>query len=303
MLPARGNCVLKILGTSDTPKTVFKRVIYGSRLRNTELDHCMHYLTFVLFNSLSVPFHFLFIPLFLKHCSFRYHSSNLSTLPAPLCRSSLFQYTSSALCLSPPWKYCAATLAAFVKPHTSSQRLEPMYLKHSSEPLKVIISFVNVRKIRRPWHSGYGLEGGVVAYRTFYSPPAVPQNWGWIPGEVHSLQTGSRDHSASYPVGTGDSVKRPGREAHRSSPPSAEVKKASNYAFTRRHFFIARCLILVQGQISVRCLFRSGWGWGWGWWWWIKSEICRSSGWGDIGNEGVKKMVNRKGKMIKVEQQ
>jgi hypothetical protein len=44
----------------------------------------------------------------------------------------------------------------------------------------------------------------------------------------HPVQTGSRAHPASFPVGTEPlflGLKRPGREADRSSPPSAEVKE------------------------------------------------------------------------------
>jgi hypothetical protein len=41
------------------------------------------------------------------------------------------------------------------------------------------------------------------------------------------METGSRTHPASYPVGTGadfPEIKRPGREADHSPPSSAEVK-------------------------------------------------------------------------------
>jgi len=44
----------------------------------------------------------------------------------------------------------------------------------------------------------------------------------------HRVLNGSGAHSASYPMGTGDSfsgVKRPGREADHSPPSSAKVKK------------------------------------------------------------------------------
>jgi hypothetical protein len=44
---------------------------------------------------------------------------------------------------------------------------------------------------------------------------------------LHSVQTGSGTHPASYPLGTGalsSEVKRPGREADHSSPSNPEVK-------------------------------------------------------------------------------
>jgi hypothetical protein len=47
----------------------------------------------------------------------------------------------------------------------------------------------------------------------------------------HCVLTGSGAHPASYPMGTGvfsPEVKRPGREADLSPPPSAEVKNAWN---------------------------------------------------------------------------
>jgi hypothetical protein len=64
---------------------------------------------------------------------------------------------------------------------------------------------------------------------------------GSIPGSVrfsllHSVQTGSGAHPASYPMGTGDSlpqegggVQRQGYEAHHTPPSSAEVKKVELY--------------------------------------------------------------------------
>jgi hypothetical protein len=48
---------------------------------------------------------------------------------------------------------------------------------------------------------------------------------------LHSFQTGSGAHPASYPMGTGSpflGLKRPGREADRSPPSSAEVKSAGD---------------------------------------------------------------------------
>jgi hypothetical protein len=63
---------------------------------------------------------------------------------------------------------------------------------------------------------GYGLDG-----------------WGSIPGRprdfslLHSIQTSPGAHPAFYPMGTMDTlpgVKRPGRQAAHSPPPSTEVK-------------------------------------------------------------------------------
>jgi hypothetical protein len=48
---------------------------------------------------------------------------------------------------------------------------------------------------------------------------------------LHVIQTGSRDHPASYPMGTLSSfpgVRRPGREANHSPPTIAEVKKSGS---------------------------------------------------------------------------
>jgi hypothetical protein len=53
----------------------------------------------------------------------------------------------------------------------------------------------------------------------------------------HRVQTGSGTHPASYPMGIRGSffgMKRPGREADRSPPSSAEVKNAWSYASTLR---------------------------------------------------------------------
>jgi hypothetical protein len=51
----------------------------------------------------------------------------------------------------------------------------------------------------------------------------------------HRIQIGSRAHPSSYSVVPGvltEGVKRPGRKAGNSSPPSAEVKDAWSYTFT-----------------------------------------------------------------------
>jgi hypothetical protein len=54
----------------------------------------------------------------------------------------------------------------------------------------------------------------------------------------HRVQTGSGAHPASYPMGTRSSftggIKRPGREAEHSPPPSAEVKNAWSYTSSWR---------------------------------------------------------------------
>jgi hypothetical protein len=52
---------------------------------------------------------------------------------------------------------------------------------------------------------------------------------------LHSVQTASGAHPASYPMGNGPlflGVQRPGREAKHSPPSSAEVKKAQCYTST-----------------------------------------------------------------------
>jgi hypothetical protein len=51
---------------------------------------------------------------------------------------------------------------------------------------------------------------------------------------------------ASYPIGTGSfssGLKRPGREADRSSPSSAEVKNVWRYTSTLQYAFIAWYLV------------------------------------------------------------
>jgi hypothetical protein len=59
---------------------------------------------------------------------------------------------------------------------------------------------------------------------------------------LHVVQTGSGVHPTSYKMGTGGSfpgVKRQGREAEHSPPPSAEVKKMWIYTSTPPHVFMA----------------------------------------------------------------
>jgi hypothetical protein len=75
--------------------------------------------------------------------------------------------------------------------------------------------------------------------------------WGWIPGRgknvslLHSVQTSSGAHAASYTMSTGGSfpgVKRLGHEADHSPPASAEVKN-DGVIPPLRHVFMAHCLI------------------------------------------------------------
>jgi hypothetical protein len=62
----------------------------------------------------------------------------------------------------------------------------------------------------------------------------------------HRVQTGSRAHPASYPLGIrgffpGGGVKRPGSEADHSSPSTAEVRNAWSYTSTPQYAFMAWC--------------------------------------------------------------
>jgi hypothetical protein len=57
---------------------------------------------------------------------------------------------------------------------------------------------------------------------------------------LHVVQTGSGVHPTSYPMGMGalfPGVKRPGREADRSPPASAEVKNTWIYTSTPPYVF------------------------------------------------------------------
>jgi hypothetical protein len=58
---------------------------------------------------------------------------------------------------------------------------------------------------------------------------------------LHIVQTGSGAHAASYPMGIGSfsGVKRQGREADHSPPPSAEVKNTWISTSAPPHIFIA----------------------------------------------------------------
>jgi hypothetical protein len=49
-------------------------------------------------------------------------------------------------------------------------------------------------------------------------------------------------------------VKRPGREADHSPPPSAEVKFAWSYTSTPQYAFMAWCSVKVQGQLYLHLL-------------------------------------------------
>jgi hypothetical protein len=58
---------------------------------------------------------------------------------------------------------------------------------------------------------------------------------------VHSIQTGSGVHPASYPGALSPGVERPGSEADHSPPSSAEVKKGGAIP-PLPHVFMAWCL-------------------------------------------------------------
>jgi hypothetical protein len=64
-----------------------------------------------------------------------------------------------------------------------------------------------------------------------------------LPYSCHRLKTGSGAHPASYPVSTGDTLKRPELEADHSPPSSAEVKYALSYTSTPMYVFMAWCLV------------------------------------------------------------
>jgi hypothetical protein len=63
---------------------------------------------------------------------------------------------------------------------------------------------------------------------------------------LHIIQTSSGTHPGSYPMGTGGlspGVKRPGREADRSPPTSAEVNNTWIYTATTLYVFMVQCLV------------------------------------------------------------
>jgi hypothetical protein len=69
----------------------------------------------------------------------------------------------------------------------------------------------------------------------------------------HCVQTGSEDHSASYPMGTGNSfpgVKRQRREADHSPPSSADVSNGGDTPSLAHTFFIAYCLINYAQDVT-----------------------------------------------------
>jgi hypothetical protein len=72
---------------------------------------------------------------------------------------------------------------------------------------------------------------------------------------LHSAQTGSGAHPASYPMDTGDSFpgsKPPGRDAHHSPPTSVEVKNTWIYTSTPPYVIMAYYLIrYAQGQFYI----------------------------------------------------
>jgi hypothetical protein len=80
--------------------------------------------------------------------------------------------------------------------------------------------------------------------------PAVTGNFSFH----HRDQTGSGSHPVSYPMGIRDfslGVKRPGREANHSPPPSAEVKNTWSYTSIPQYAFVAWCSIKAEGQLYL----------------------------------------------------
>jgi hypothetical protein len=90
-------------------------------------------------------------------------------------------------------------------------------------------------------HSAVGIEMGYELHGR-----------GSIPGRakdfllLHSVNTGSETHPASYTMGIGGpspEVKRQGRETDHSSPSGTEVKNGGVNTSTPPHVFMAWCLI------------------------------------------------------------
>jgi hypothetical protein len=70
----------------------------------------------------------------------------------------------------------------------------------------------------------------------------------------HRVQKVSGAHPASYPMGTRAlslGVKRPGREADRSPPYSAEAKNSWSYTSTPQYVLLALCSVKAQGQVYL----------------------------------------------------
>jgi hypothetical protein len=108
-----------------------------------------------------------------------------------------------------------------------------IHLAHRLPPLLNVASWRGVQLsmgFNSPWHSTY--------FSTGITLP-VP-----VPVPVPDID-GSGAHPSSYPVGSGGSFSgenQPGRDAHHSSPPSAEVNMWS-YTFIRPYVFMAWCLV------------------------------------------------------------
>jgi hypothetical protein len=68
----------------------------------------------------------------------------------------------------------------------------------------------------------------------------------------HRVQIGSGAHLTSYPMGTGDfslELKRPGREADHSPPPSTRVKNALSYPSTSPYVFLIKYRMRLHGVV------------------------------------------------------
>jgi hypothetical protein len=63
--------------------------------------------------------------------------------------------------------------------------------------------------------------------------------WGKEFSRLHIIQTSCGVHPASYPMGLSPELKRPGREADRSPPTSADAKKKWIYTSTPPDAFTA----------------------------------------------------------------
>jgi hypothetical protein len=100
-------------------------------------------------------------------------------------------------------------------------------LKHATLPEKCF-SYLTYRQGKSRYSSvtlvtGYGMDGRGIGVKS----PAGAREFSLL----HSVQTGSGAHPASYPNGTWGSipgVKRKGYEADHSPPPSAEVKNGED---------------------------------------------------------------------------
>jgi hypothetical protein len=73
----------------------------------------------------------------------------------------------------------------------------------------------------------------------------------------HHVETGSGAYPTPYSMGTRGffpGVKRPGREADRTPPSSAEVKNAWSYISTPEYTFMAWCSVKAQEQLYLYLL-------------------------------------------------